>query len=197
MTKIKICGITNLEDAKMAVELGADYIGLNFSKTSPRHIELSQAQIICQQIQEIPIIGVFVEQTTVEINSICQQLHLDGVQIYQPHDLADRTLTVFYGIRMLDNTSCEQIKHIKADFYLLDTYNNQAYGGTGQTFAWDLIPPHLPKLFLAGGINPSNIANALAYNPCGICICSGVESAPGIKDRQKLQQLFEEINHAA
>ncbi len=192
--KVKICGITSVEDAKLAEQYGADFIGLNFSKTSPRCISIKVASEIIANVQKAVIVGVFVEQAADEVISISKQLALPMVQVYQAITLDN--ISVIQGLQIADANDAEQILRIESDFILCDAKQKGRVGGHGIKFNWDLLPKNLSKVFLAGGINVENAKQACQLKPYAIDVCSGVESSPGHKDQQKLQRLLQEVQHA-
>ncbi len=194
--KIKICGITNINDALAAEELGADFIGFNFSRQSSRHIDYTVALTIIEKLKTALPVGIFIEQTAQEIIEQSAALNLYAAQIY--HDslpALNKTKTIF-PLLIKNAHSFDQIKSIQADYFLCDSYHAKHYGGTGRKFDWALLPENKTKLFLAGGINPHNARAACKLSPYALDICSGVEQQPGIKDLKKMQQLFNEVSHA-
>lgn len=198
--KVKICGITNLEDALLCSHLGADALGFVFYKESKRNISYSKAKEIIQHLSPFIVkIGIFVDQTADEINSISQEVGLNTVQlygdstqfmineIYQPVIKCFRIKSDFDFSVLNEYTNCN---------FLLDTYSDEALGGTGKSFNWEIIPSELREnIILAGGISTDNIE--YIYNnlkPGGIDLSSSVESSPGIKDENKLKDFFNKMN---
>lgn len=183
MTKVKICGITRQEDADLAIELGADYLGFIFVKESPRYVAVPPAT------KGVPRVGVFRNASPDEILITAEAAKLDLVQLHgdETYTLDLPTIKAFHVHDTLPDTS-----GTRADYILFDTG-----GGTGRTFDWDLLAgyPRTKPFFLAGGINPDNVAEAIARtHPFAVDVASGVESAPGIKDHDKLRRLFEAMN---
>ena len=217
--KIKICGITNKEDALLAAKLGADFIGLIFYDKSKRFIDDTKAKEICDELKskfpDLKKVGVFVDE---KIEKIVEKVHLLGLDLVQLHGNESNNFIIklrknlaktkiIKAIRVRNGT--DLIGEIKnkignADYLLLDTFSNDAYGGTGKSFDWnklidlkkgleDIEKSFSKKIFLSGGINSSNIAKALELSPFAIDISSGVESSQGKKDEKKLIELFANI----
>ena len=182
--KIKICGITLQEDAALAVELGEDFLGFIFVKESPRCIDAEHASHIATS--RAKRVGVFRNESPEVIRVIAEIAMLDFVQIHgeEPHDVGLPVIHAFsVGDALPDaNTS--------AEYVLFDTG-----GGTGRVFDWRLLDayPRTKPLFLAGGISPGNVRDAIAAQPFAIDVNSGVEESPGIKDHDKLRLLFERV----
>ena len=200
---VKICGITTVADARLAVRAGADLIGLNFYPPSPRCVSESTAKAIRSILpQHIRCVGVFVNAERERIAASIRSLSLDAVQFHGDEDVAaltDWPVATIKAVRVGSKTSLpEQIEGTQADYLLLDTYSSRGYGGTGETFAWKQAAA-LPRLtldrtILAGGLHAENVATAVeAVRPWAVDVASGVESAPGRKDAAKLHAF---INNA-
>jgi phosphoribosylanthranilate isomerase len=192
---VKICGITNADDALVAVEAAADAVGFIFVPNTPRFIEEAVAREIAAEVPEhVKKIGVFVDASIEEINKRVRQVPLDLVQLHAdiPAESAHRIRVPFLKVvRVSGAIDVEQLKAYKARAYLLDTYVEGAHGGTGKTFDWDLALPvvaaGLPVL-LSGGLTPENVAEAVRrVRPFGVDVSSGVEASPGKKDRAKVR----------
>ncbi|MFQ3548214.1 MAG: phosphoribosylanthranilate isomerase [Armatimonadota bacterium] len=204
MTCIKICGITNAEDAIKAVELGANMLGFIFAE-SKRRVDISTVKNICRIIgPDIKTVGVFVEETE-EILRALDECGLSYIQLHgnQSEQMAQRIgcESVIRVARVKDAEDIENLKNYScASFYLLDTYKKGLAGGTGEIFDWDLalLAHNLEKPFLlSGGLNTDNICDAIdKVKPFGVDISSGVESSPGIKDHNKLKELIENVRKA-
>jgi phosphoribosylanthranilate isomerase len=198
--KIKICGITNMEDALLAAELGADALGFIFVKTSPRHIRPSAARKI---IQELPLfvvpVGVVADEEHDEILELIEETGICCVQLHgneSPKQLAKFPVPVYKSFRVDKEFNLETLQRYKGSAYLLDTYVEDTLGGTGKTFDWDIAvkAKAYGRIILAGGLTPENIAEALKkVQPYAVDVNSGVESAPGQKDKNKLERLFKII----
>ncbi|WP_016751952.1 phosphoribosylanthranilate isomerase [Leptospira kirschneri] len=201
-TKIKICGIKNIETAKICKEEGADYIGLNFVSSSPRKIELSNAQKIVEYYRSEKnspeIVLLFYQNSFEEIESITSILDHDLVQwVWGDPSVSKEKLLVKRQIcsyRVQAPINDQDLKDIVAEFLILDSYSKGIGGGTGETFNWEFISKIKRKFLLAGGLDPSNVVNAIEIvKPFGVDVASGVESSPGIKDPQKVIQFIRNV----
>lgn len=197
MTKVKICGITNLEDALLAVEAGADALGFNFYRPSPRYVSSQNAGRMIERIKgDVIKLGVFVNSPVDEVVSICGESRLDVIQLHGDESgefldaVRHRTgLKVMKAIRIGDKVEPGFPAELHADHYLLDS-RSDSYGGSGKGFDWEIarrFKSIVPEFFLAGGLTPDNVADAVRkVRPFGVDVSSGVEVAPGKKDREKL-----------
>ena len=198
MTKVKICGITNLEDAFLSAKFGADALGFNFYEKSPRYILPEKAREIIEKLpQEILKVGVFVNENLDKIAEIASIAKLDALQLHGEEtpefarELKAKTnLEIIKAFRVSPEFKPEEVLQYETDAILLDAYNPQEHGGTGETFDWEIarkVQKIFPKMYLAGGINDDNIfwANR-QVNPFGFDVCSGVEIEPGKKDNIKI-----------
>ncbi|EJO70424.1 N-(5'phosphoribosyl)anthranilate isomerase [Leptospira kirschneri serovar Grippotyphosa str. RM52] len=201
-TKIKICGIKNIEIAKICKEEGADYIGLNFVSSSPRKIELSNAQKIVEYYRSEKnspeIVLLFYQNSFEEIESITSILDHDLVQwVWGDPSVSKEKLLVKRQIcsyRVQAPINDQDLKDIVAEFLILDSYSKGIGGGTGETFNWEFISKIKRKFLLAGGLDPSNVVNVIEIvKPFGVDVASGVESSPGIKDPQKVIQFIRNV----
>ena len=192
---VKICGITNTEDALVAVEAGADAIGFIFVPNTPRFIEVAAAREIAGGVPErVKKVGVFVDEPVEAVNRLAREVPLDLVQLHgsmSPEAAALVEVPFVKVVRVSGAIDVEQLKAYKARAYLLDTYVEGAHGGTGKTFDWDLALPvvaaGLPVL-LSGGLTPENAAEAVQrVRPFGVDVSSGVEASPGKKDHAKVR----------
>jgi len=193
--RIKICGITRVEDALAAVALGADMIGLNFYPPSPRSLTLEHAQEIRRAIgRRCEVVGVFVNADREYIAERLGALRLDLIQFHGDEDeaaLAGWPVRVIRAIRLKGEPMAELIARARADYVLLDTFHPQLFGGTGKTRELDgLKGLDLGRIFISGGLTPENVAEAAALRPYAVDVASGVESAPGIKDTLKLRSFI-------
>jgi phosphoribosylanthranilate isomerase len=201
--KVKICGITNLEDATAAVDMGADLLGFNFYPKSPRYLTVEKAIEIIDQIPTfVDTAGIFVNPTIEEIKEITDHGFLNWMQLHGDETPQFcETLKWFHvktikAIRVKSAEDIANIEQFHTDAILLDAFNSKLYGGTGETFNWDLIGDiNTKRIFLAGGIDDQNAADAVRLGVYGIDTCSGIESSPGKKDHKKMRQLFENIKH--
>jgi len=202
ITKVKICGITNYEDAVAAMEMGADLLGFNFYRQSPRYIEPAKAAEIVRRLPAfIDVSGVFVNSTLEEIREIAGLCQLDWIQLHGDENtdfckwLAYDSVKTMKALRVKDAEDLQRVDSYFTDAVLLDAYNPAKYGGTGLTFDWNIIGNIAKRVFLAGGITPDNAAAAVGLGVYGIDVCSGVEAEPGRKDHGKMKALFDSIRH--
>jgi len=200
--KVKICGVTNYEDAVAAMEMGADLLGFNFYPQSPRYIQPAQAAGIINRLPAfVDVAGVFVNSTLEEIRAIAGQCQLDWIQLHGDENidfckwLAYDSVKTMKALRVKGADDLQQVDNYFTDAVLLDTYNPAKYGGTGLSFDWNIIGHIAKRVFLAGGITPENAAAAVGLGVYGIDVCSGVEATPGKKDHQKMKALFDSIRH--
>lgn len=212
MTEIKICGFKRRKDIEDAINLGIRWIGLNFYEKSPRFVDEKEAKILIEDIHpDVKKIGVFVNPDEKKLFEIIKKLKIDGVQLHgnEPPTLLKKIKNLFpekiviKAIRVKDReTVKKKIKHYKmADYFLLDRYEENIYGGTGRTIDDKGIEKgKLPwnRIFIAGGITPENVKEIIEkYKPFGIDVASGVEIAPGIKDIEKIKKLIKEVKNAS
>lgn len=205
MTFIKICGITNIDDARAAVAAGADALGFNFYNLSPRYIAPPAARDIVEQLpSSILTVGVFVnEDSPQSVKNVASEA---GVTAFQLHgdespaycrELADRyvikTLTVSgdFDIQMVQDYA--RVRDVNA--IMLDTKDNSLRGGTGRVFDWSVaieVNKVVPKLFLAGGLSPENVSEAIELvRPYAVDACSALEVIPGIKNHERMRAFVE------
>jgi len=193
-TRIKICGITRLEDARMAVELGADAIGLVFYAPSPRNIGPEQARAIIAAIPPfVTVVGLFVDPSPEEVESVLRQCSLGLLQFHgdeAPDFCRDFGLPYIKAARVRADADLVQYlsRHHAAQGWLLDAYHDRLYGGTGESFDWKLIPRGLARpVILSGGLTPDNVGAAVRQvRPWAVDVSSGVEAAKGVKDAAKI-----------
>ncbi len=198
-TRLKICGITNQQDATACAEHGVDLLGFNFYSGSPRFISFENAHSI---IREIPSatqsVGILVRPRLADVLVAIKQSGVELVQIYEPQGFSDFSqipVSVIIVKRIAD-TASDKYELNGATMILLDTYTPGKLGGSGSVFNWSLIPDSIPRerLVLAGGITPDNVKDALnKVKPAVIDVASGAESAPGKKDLVKVKLLLEAI----
>lgn len=199
---VKICGITNLEDALLASELGAAALGFIFVRTSPRYIPPAEATVIVEGVRKrfgtaSPFfVGVFVNAARQEIEQVQNIVSLECLQFHgdePPEELLDYNQRVWKAFRVGENFQPQTLTSYTADAWLLDAYDPSLYGGTGKTFNWEkaIEAKKYANIILSGGLKPQNILNAIAtVQPYGIDVNSGVETSPGKKDPEKLRHLF-------
>jgi phosphoribosylanthranilate isomerase len=202
MVRVKICGITNLEDAFLTAELGADALGFIFYLKSPRQVAPETArEIIAQLPPFVATVGVFVDEAAAVVQDLADRVGLDWVQLHgqEPPDYC-RSLKrrVIKGFRIKDVSSLEALELYRdaVQAFLLDTYKKGQVGGTGESFDWHLAreAKQYGRIILAGGLNPENVARAIAAaRPQAVDAASGTEAAPGKKDPAKLKAFFEAV----
>ena len=203
-TRVKICGITNIEDAKVAENAGAYAIGLVFYKDSPRYISINKAKEIVDNVTPLlNCVGLFVDEDKEEINNVLEQVDLDILQFHgQESEQACALYNKPYikAIRMNDEINLleEAEKYFSAKALLLDTYVEGVSGGTGKVFDWNMIPRNLEKpIILAGGLNTNNVKDAInKVNPYAVDVSGGVEKEQGKKDPDKIKEFINETLNA-
>jgi phosphoribosylanthranilate isomerase len=190
--RVKICGVTSVEDAEAAIVAGADLIGLNFYRPSPRYLDRASACAIRQVIgHRAQVVGVFVNEARAMIRDCARELGLDMLQFHgdeQESASCGWALPVIRGLRVRTGEARAAISRTYADYILLDTFNSALYGGSGVARPLEELEHlDLSRVFLSGGLNAATVANAAALGPYAVDAASGVESAPGIKDHFKLR----------
>ena len=197
MIKVKICGITNKEDALYAAECGADALGFIFYEKSPRYIEPDNAKTIIAALPPfVTTVGVFVNK---DFNDIRDITLLTGVTVVQLHgDESPSYCNLVEGklikaIRVKNDSSIEGLKKYDVDTFLLDSFDKNSFGGSGLTFDWKLAEKakQYGKIILAGGLTPDNVEEAVKkVVPYGVDVNSGVEKKPGIKNKNKVKEFI-------
>lgn len=193
-TRIKICGITRAEDARVAAELGADAIGLVFYAPSPRSVDLARARAIIAAVPPfVSVVGLFVDPSQAEVESVLDACSLDLLQ-FHGNEAPDFCLR--FGLPYLKaaqvRADADLVQYLTpyraARGWLLDAYHDQLYGGTGAVFDWKLIPHDLARpVILSGGLTPDNVGAAVRQvRPWAVDVSSGVEAAKGVKDAAKI-----------
>ncbi len=204
---VKICGLTNLEDARFVSGALADYLGFIFFEKSPRYIEPPKAGAIINWIEGPRTVGVFVNQPLDDVNMIVRQTGIDLVQLHgteSPNYCQLMEKPVIKVFHIDSNTTPDDLKitmepyigHVA--YFLFDTKTDELWGGTGKTFDWNLLEKISQDrpFFLSGGLNADNVRDACRLaQPYAVDLSSGVEQAPGIKDYDKLEKFFEEMRH--
>jgi phosphoribosylanthranilate isomerase len=193
--KVKICGITNLEDGRAAVEFGADAVGFVFCEASPRRITLETAGAISRGLSgSVLKVGVFVNAPPETVTRAIQGCGLDLLQFHgdeTPDYCLQFGVKSMKAFRMRDESSLAALPQYSTDAWLLDAYSPERRGGTGEKFNWDLAlaARRLGRpIFLAGGLTPENVGEAVErVQPYGVDVSSGVEAVPGRKDLAKVR----------
>ena len=198
--KVKVCGMTQLKDAAFAVQQGADAVGFIFYKNSPRSVTMNTARDIILKLPPlVDTVGVFVNESVDRINKIANYCGLDLVQLHgeeSPAFCKKIQRRVIKAFRVKDLQSVKQLEKYSVSGYLLDTFSDNAHGGTGKTFDWNLALPakKIGPVILAGGLTARNILQAIRQaRPYGVDVCSGVEKLPGIKDPEKVRAFLKNI----
>lgn len=202
MVKIKVCGITTVEDAHKALELGADLLGFNFYPPSPRCLTPEEARAILQELPaESCNVAVFVNEPKEKVQEVLARGRLpDGRQpfsLLQFHGEEDGGYCRNWGMqtikafRVKEKKSLEATENFPADYYLLDSWA-PGYGGSGAAFPWEWLEGlNAGKLILAGGLGTDNVVDAIRrVRPYGVDVCTGVEARPGIKEHAKLKEFI-------
>jgi phosphoribosylanthranilate isomerase len=204
MTKVKICGITNLEDALLSVQLGADALGFNFYPQSPRYVRPEQVRVILEKLPaNILKIGVFVDVDLDVIEDIAHATGLNAVQLHGSENaefvkkLSENIdVPVIKAFRVSNAFKAEDVLQFDVDAILLDAYSPNLHGGTGETFDWEIakqVREIFPKMYLAGGLTLGNVRQAIdQVAPFAVDVCSSVESSPGRKDPELLRRFIAE-----
>lgn len=203
MVRVKICGITNWRDAKLAIEAGADFLGFNFYPRSPRYITPVRARRIVRRLpRRVRAVGVFVNEDAATIRRISRRVGLRMAQLHgeeSPQTVAEiaRTLPVIKAFRVRRGFRPATLRRYRAArAFLLDGYNPLRRGGTGKRFDWRIVrrARRLGNIFLAGGLRPENSEEAVLHiRPYALDVCSGVESKPGKKDATRLRELMTQV----
>jgi phosphoribosylanthranilate isomerase len=200
MTLVKICGVVDPDNARMAAEMGADFLGLNFYPRSPRYLEVDRAREIASAVRGsgVKLVGVFVNRPAREVEEIDSEVGLDLLQFSgdetpeKAASFAGRAIKAFRGT---DGTQ----GWADAWAWLFDAPHGSLYGGTGMAWNFQAVAGIAGerRVFVAGGLGPDNVWQAIAASrPYAVDVCSRVESAPGIKDPELLKRLFQEVRTA-
>ncbi len=202
-TRIKICGITNHEDAANAVASGADALGFNFFKGSTRYISPGKAAEICAQVPAfVATVGLFVNEPLADVNRIIGSLRLGLVQFHgdETPEYCDSVGHPY--MKALRATNRDQIKVEAQSFetaqaILVDTVTEGQFGGTGKTFDWSMLPDLGKPVVLAGGLDATNVGAAIAAtHPYAVDVSGGVERSRGVKDVAKMKKFVEAVQSA-
>ncbi len=209
MTKVKICGITNLEDALLSVKFGADALGFNFYEKSPRYISPEKAREIVEQLpREVLKVGVFVNESLGEICKIAETAKLDAIQLHGEEtpefagELKAKTnLEIIKAFRVSENFKPEDVLQYEVDAVLLDAYSRHEHGGTGETFDWEIakkVQEIFPKMYLAGGLAVENVKEAVeSVRPFAVDACSLLETEKGLKNLHRIKDFIKQANKSS
>ena len=203
MTRIKICGMTQVQDIRFAASRGADALGLVFYEKSPRNVTLQKAMELMKGISPfVTVVGLFVNPTEDEVRSVLQCVPLDVLQFHgeEPAKFCAsfgrpylKAIRVRQGVNLVQYAA----DYAGAQGLLLDAYVEGTHGGTGESFDWALIPHDLPlPVILSGGLHADNVAMAIKQvRPYAVDVSSGVESAKGIKDSTRISAFINEVKN--
>ena len=203
-TRVKICGITRVEDALIAVAQGADAIGLVFYPPSPRYVTPAQAAEIVNALPAfITVVALFVDASRADVEAVLSQVNIDLIQ-FHGQETADECRqygkSYMKAIRVKSDTNLVQYmtEYSDAKALLLDTYAEGVPGGTGQVFDWTIIPKNLSKpIVLAGGLDAENVEQAIRQvKPYAVDVSGGVEFKKGIKDAAKIAAFMRGVSNA-
>jgi phosphoribosylanthranilate isomerase len=208
MTRVKICGVTRLEDARLATELGAWAVGTIFFEGSPRACDPATAEAIGAELKrKAEVVGVFVNASLDEVAQLADRCQLTILQLHGDEgpaycrEAARRTgCKVMKAVRVKDAASVRRVESFReADLHLLDTHSEEVRGGTGRTFDWEFARHHRSgvPVVLSGGIDPANVREAIpAVHPFAVDSASGTEAEPGVKDPDKVEALIAAVREA-
>ena len=209
-TRVKICGITRVEDVQSVVQSGADAIGLVFYPPSPRHVSIEQAQVLVQKIPAyVQVIGLFVNATADEIVQVLKYVPLDMLQFHgdespeQCQEISQQTARRWYkAIQVkpeLDVVAeVQRYQEAGASAVLLDAWHPELKGGTGHSFDWSQFPKLDIPLILAGGLTPTNVEDAIKTTGAyAVDVSGGVESAKGIKSQQLIENFMQGVHRGS
>lgn len=204
-TRVKICGVTRIEDALAAAQAGADAVGLVFDAKSPRCVGLDQAAAIARALPPfVTVVGLFVNAAPERIREVLSRVNLDLLQFHgteTPEQCRLYHRPFIKAVHMQPGTDLHAGARVYAEAagLVLDAYHPDAAGGTGERFDWALVPRGLAKpIILAGGLNPDNVRAAIqTVRPYAVDVASGVEAGKGVKDAQKISAFIEAVRAAA
>ena len=199
MTLVKVCGITNLNDAQAAVEAGADALGFNFYRPSPRYIAPHDARAIIDRLPDSVLkIGVFVDEDLKTLMRVTEEARLSAVQLHGDETPEYcRELSNTYVIKAFGATNNLNLEGYDVDAIMLDTKDDLLHGGTGRVFDWSIAEratSSVPKLFLAGGLSPENVAEAIRkVRPYAVDACSSLEVRLGKKNHERVRAFVKAV----
>ena len=196
--RVKICGITNLQDAIDAINAGADALGFVFYSKSPRYIEPLKAKEIVEKLPPfVQTVGLFVNENEDFINKVCQKSKMQLVQIIDDNELLNYDLLQMKYIKVLRVKSKEDLKNLSSDYYLVDAFV-ESFGGEGKRVALEWFEDiDCSKFILAGGLTSNNLKEIDGYGFYGVDVSSGVEESKGKKSKQKMIDFVKEANEIA
>ncbi len=195
---VKICGLKRVEDVELALRLGADFVGVVRTKSSPRQVSVEEARALFCEVSDAARVLVFRDEALGQVLSDARAAGADWVQLYHASD-ADIARVEDAGLRVLRAVDVSEQARAIPPFASEPSKDRPALldvsgGGSGRCFDWDLLGAEAPPFtFVAGGIRPANVESLLDHRPYGIDLSSGVEREPGVKDEGRLRELFERI----
>jgi len=205
VTRIKMCGVTDLEDARDAAMLGADAIGLNFFEGSPRSVTPERAVRIIESLPPfVTAVGVFVNyEDPRALEDFAVSIRLDAVQLHGDEtpdycSIID-SVKVIKAVRVDEEFKVESLRNYRASAFLLDAYSPTEFGGTGRVFNWSQAAGAnaFGRIILAGGLNPENVGSAIEeLHPFAVDVSSGIETEPGKKDYDSMRRFVEAVQRA-
>lgn len=210
MVKIKICGITNLDDARVAIEAGADMLGFNFYRPSPRFIEPDEARKIIDGVAretEFVAVGIFVDEPLDAVIQTVRISRVDAVQLHGDESVAYcaqlksalNGITIIKALRVNDSFQPETAAGYPVDAIMLDAFHDNLRGGTGKVIDWTIglkTRDLVPQFFLSGGLSPENVAGAIErVQPYAVDACSRLELAPGRKDPSRVKAFVRAVRN--
>jgi len=201
-TRVKICGLTRVQDIKAAVANGADALGFVFYEPSPRAVSIEQVELLARHVPAfVSVVGLFVNPSAKQVKDVLDRIPLDLLQFHgdEPADFCQQ-----FGRRWIKAVRVQgagQIERAFAEYHsaaglLVDAWDPARYGGTGHSFNWDLIPLERPlPLILAGGLSSDNVSRAIEQvKPWAVDVSGGVEESKGIKDIEKISEFIKEVH---
>ena len=204
-TRIKVCGITRLEDALLSAELGADALGFNFYRPSPRYIEPAEARAIIAHLPPfVTAVGVYANEPEMDhVTAIAAEAGVGAIQLHGPQfpESVERSsgYPLIRAVAVAEDFKAESLSALQANAFLLDGFHPDLSGGTGRQFNWELAREagRYGTIILAGGLNPGNVGRAIQeVHPYAVDVASGVESSPGKKDATLLRAFFAAVREA-
>lgn len=204
MTQVKICGITNLDDAQVAIDAGADMIGLNFYPPSPRYVTPDQAQTIVEHLPpQVLAVGIFVNETAETMTHVAEVSGVTRLQLHgdeAPSVCAALSLPVIKVFRFTEHVRPEMMAdYTTVNAFLVEGFHEKLYGGSGAVANWQQVATlhDYGRIILAGGLTPENVQQAIrVVQPYAVDVVSGVEASPGQKDPQKVRTFVQQAKAA-
>ena len=207
MTLVKICGITNLDDALAAIAAGADALGFNFYKPSPRYITPQHAREIVEELPDSLLkVGVFVNEDLDDVRNIANEAGLRALQLHgdETPEYCRELANDYFVIKTFavsETLDVQTVNAYEVEAIMLDTKHNSLRGGTGRVFDWSVAQQAaltIPKLFLAGGLSPENVEIAIkTVRPFAVDACSAIENSPGKKNHERMRVFINTVRRVA